>query len=345
MKKDWVLPLILGSIILIILSLSLFAYISKTNDEKNKLYLGDYIKENQLHVKGKLSRDTIPFYQKGNKSQPVTLHVAEGDEIEVGKPLFSYESSDSVQAQKVLELEIDNKLIEKDQKEGQLLEREQRLQNNNNNETLNAEINWLENEIRKIDNDLDILNIKSDELTNKIDRQTIKAPKKGKVLQINQQQLAKHTLVNQNEPIMIIGNEKIKIKGQVNRDTALQMKKDQVMKFKLDDKETEGKIISVKQKIDGERIYFEYEASVDVDDPYYVGQKIKGSIKHNTINNIWIPKSYVKEKKNKKKTEYYVQKVYGKDVNEEKVVVNGATKDALLITKGLTTIDELKKYE
>lgn len=336
MNRGWRLPVILSSIIVLLLLATAYAFLVKRDD---RLFIHDYICEQEIVVNGKIEQDKIKYFQRGNQSKPVMMHVKQGDHITKGQPLYSYEDHTLIAKETEFKLKVKSQLIALDQLEGEL-NMKQYAYNRTQDEYTQAEINWLANEYERQQNGLKILKVQADAANEAVTNLTITSQTNAEVLDINTEQLEQFTNKTQAQPILTIGHGVIYIKGEVDRVTFDRLNKALPVSIKLDSKTIDGKITALERKICDNDIHYEYKVSMPLH-RRYEGTRVKVHIKHNRPDAIWLHRDYVRCKKQQT---CYVQKYYGNDVNEERVSVKKQSGAHYLIIKGLSSADELKRY-
>ncbi|MGL6144933.1 MAG: hypothetical protein ACRC0D_00465, partial [Macrococcoides caseolyticum] len=100
-----------------------------------------------------------------------------------------------------------------------------------------------------------------------------------------------------------------------------------------------SELISLTRTVEHSTAKYYYKAAVEIDGSY-VGDVLTFKIYPNCKDHIWLHEDYI----NRKKHRYYVQKCYGNRVSEEIVQIKKQSGQYYLITKGLSSVDELKKY-
>lgn len=335
MKRRWLLPVVLSSIIVVLLIATVYAFL---NRQQETLFIDDYMKQHYLTVKGTIEQTRTPYFQRGNQPQSVILHVKQGDKVIKGQALFSYEDKSITANEKELSLKIDNQLIALNQIEGQLAVKQEAYEQSAS-PRIQAELNWLTNEYEKHKNELEILKTKESAASEAVDRLTITSDTKGKVSEVNKAQVQQYTNAEQKEPIVTIAAAETFITGVVDQETYKQLAKGMQFDFEIDGKSYKSKLTSLTRAVDNNTAKYYYKAVINIDEAH-VGDVLTFKIYPNDKDYIWLHKDYV----NRKKHTYYVQKCYGDKVNEEIVHVKKQAGEYYLITKGLSSVDELKKY-
>lgn len=352
MKRKWLWPLLLSLLILAIIAGSGIYMTYKTNQAKNTIYVDDYIKHQTIEIKGRVAQHHAVYYLKPGNKQPVKLHVKEGETVSAGNPLFTYTESSMADDHTELSLQLDNKRVEKEQIEGQIAAYEERLRTADLEETptIQAQINWLESEQTKAENNIGILEQKQKEMESKINEQTIKAGAAGIVLDIDDNQLQTFTANRQDKPIMTLSTGEQYFEGYADR-TEVELLAP-AMTFQTTDEEIKGGLTkvaltpsSVLSKKEKPEKSFLIEGKLNQLDGLYVGDDLTIEVHPSTKDRIWLPRKYVKEVEKNKKTQYVVQKIYGNDKKEEAITVERKAKAYYLVTKGLSAIDKLEAFE
>lgn len=335
MKRRWLLPVVLSSIIVVLLIATVYAFL---NRQEETLFIDDYMKQHYLTVKGTIEQTRTPYFQRGNQQQSVILHVKQGDNVIKGQALFSYEDKSITANEKELSLKVDNQLIALNQIEGQLAVKQEAYEQSAS-PLIQAELNWLTNEYEKHKNELEILKTKESAASEVVDRLTITSDTKGKVSEVNKAQVQQYTNAEQKAPIVTIAAAETFITGVVDQETYKQLAKGMQFDFEIDGKSYKSKLTSLTRAVDNHTAKYYYKAVINIDETH-VGDVLTFKIYPNDKDHIWLHKDYV----NRKKHIYYVQKCYGDKVNEEIVRVKKQAGEYYLITKGLSSVDELKKY-
>ncbi|MCU7557748.1 HlyD family efflux transporter periplasmic adaptor subunit [Macrococcus capreoli] len=363
MKQKWFLPIFLSLIVLALIIASGVILYMHQQDEKETIHIDERIKTHVLSLDGKVKQNLATYFQKGNQSEPVVMHVKLGDKVQKGDPLFTYNDKVLFSKEKETGLSLDNKMIEKEQVEGQIAAMEAMKQDatyNDKASEIDAQLNWLDSELTKAENNIDILKEKQKQISDQIDALTIKASIDGKVAQLNQQQIDKFSQKEQTEPILVLSDDAFFVEGNAKRDQIEFLETG--LKFdgqhKLNkEQEYSGAIDSFEQlsaNPDAKTQYFNYKGHLDSSEGLYVGDDMSVKVHLSYKKHIWLPERYVKKKlvthKNKQKLTtpektYYVRKVYGDQVNEEKVTVERIVNGQYLVTEGLTSIDAIKPFK
>ncbi|MGZ9849883.1 HlyD family efflux transporter periplasmic adaptor subunit [Macrococcus psychrotolerans] len=335
MKRRWLLPVVLSSIIVVLLIATAYAFLSRRQET---LFVDEYMKRYHLTVKGTIGQTRTPYFQRGNQSRPAILHVRQGDKVTKGQALFSYEDRSIAANEKELSLKIDNQLIAINQIEGQLAVKQEAFEQSAS-PRINAELNWLISEYEKHKNELEILKTKESAASEAVDQLTITSETTGIVSEINKEQLQQFTNAKQQFPIVTIAAAETFVTGEVDQKLYKQLEKGMQFDFEIDGKSYKSKLTSLTRTIEHSTAKYYYKAAVDIDEAY-VGEVLTFKIYPNVKDHIWLHKDYV----NRKKHTYYVQKCYGNRVNEEIIHVKKQSGQYYLVTKGLSSVDELKKY-
>lgn len=362
MKNKWFLPVTLALIVLGLVMASVIILYLNEQDKKQTIHIDERMKSHVLNLEGKVKQNLSTYFQRGDQEEPVLMHVELGDTVQKGDPLYTYTDETLFSEEKAIGLKLDNKMIEKDQVEGQIMALEMMESDASDGQLdeIEAQLNWLDSELSKAENNIDILKEKQEQISQKINDLTVKASSDGKVVQLNKAQIEKFSEDKQEQPIVVVSDELYFIEGTTSR---------KQIDFMENHLKTEAKRKSDNKKIyAGEITSFEsiarnpeagtqrflYQAALDNHKGLYVGDKMKVKIKLSYKDHIWLPEGYVKKKivthKNKKKlkhpeTEYYVNKVYGDQLNEEKVKVKRFANGQYLITDGLSSIDKIKAFK
>lgn len=335
MKRRWLLPVILISIIVVLLIATVYAFLSRRQET---LFIDEYMKRYHLTVKGTIAQTRTPYFQRGNQSRPVILHVRQGDKVTKGQALFSYEDSAIVANEKELSLKIDNQLIAMNQIEGQLAVKQEAFAQSAS-PRIDAELNWLISEYEKHKNELEILKTKESAASEAVDQLTITSETTGIVSDINKEQLQQFTNAKQQSPVVTIASPETFVTGEVDRELYKQLEKGMQFDFEIEGKSYKSELISLTRTIEHSTAKYYYKAAVEIDESY-IGEVLTFKIYPNGKDHIWLHEDYI----NRKKHRYYVQKCYGNRVSEEIVQIKKQSGQYYLITKGLSSVDELKKY-
>ncbi|MCE4957283.1 HlyD family efflux transporter periplasmic adaptor subunit [Macrococcoides caseolyticum] len=362
MKHKWFLPIALTLIVLGLLLACLIILYIHQQDKKHTIEIDDYYKQHVLELDGVVKQTLSPYYQKGDQKEPVLVHVKVGDTVQKGDPLYSYHNETLFSQEKAIGLQLDNKMLDKDQIEGQILAMET-MQNESSSEKkrkeIDAQLNWLDRELEKAENNIDILKEKQTQISARIEALTVKASRDGKVVKIDKAQIEKFTDKVQSKPVLTLSDDQFFVEGTINRKQIELMEKG--LKFDVihslnKDRTYQGEIESFDQIADlnNQTQSFLYQGSLNQSKGLYVGDEVKVNVHPSRKNHVWLPKEYVKEKiithKNKQKLktpekQYYVNKVYGDQLNEEKVTVKRSTNSYYLVTEGLSSIDVIKPFK
>lgn len=363
MKNKWFLPVILSLILLgIVLASGLFLYLNQ-QIKNNTIEIDKRIKTHVLQLDGKVTQNLSSYFQKGGQKTPILMHVKLWDTVQKGDPLFTYTDESLYSKEKEIGLTLDNKMIEKDQIEGQILAMEMMesdTSSTNNLDEVEAQLNWLDAELTKAENNIDILKEKQQQISAEIDDLTVKASTDGKVAKLDKAQIEKFSEKTQEKPILVVTDDKYFVEGTANRkqidflepDLKVEarhlMNKDNTYRGVIDAFET----IAVQPKAKSQR--FLYQAGLDNHKGLYVGDAMKVKVNLSYKDHVWIPEKYVKIKmithKDKKRLKtpekkYVVNKVYGKELNEEIVEVKRFVNGQYLVTDGLSSIDMIRAFK
>lgn len=363
MKNKWFLPVVLSLIVLaLVLASVIFLYLNE-QDKKNTIEIDERIKTHVLNVDGKVKQNLSNYFQEGEQKEAVQMHVELGDTVQKGDPLFTYNDEALFSKEKEVGLSLDNKMIEKNQIEGQILAMEMiqsDTSSQNKLDEIEAQLNWLDSELTKAENNIDILKEKQTRISGKIDDLTVKASTDGKVVKLDKAQIEKFSEKAQTKPILVVTDKKYFVEGTTSRkqvdfleeglkfDAKHVQNKDKLYNGTVDTYEQ----IAVNPESNTQR--FLYQGSLDHHKDLYVGDKMKVKIHLSYKDHIWLPERYVKKKlithKNKKKLahpvkEYHVNKIYGDQVNEEKVKVKRFANGQYLVVEGLSSIDAIKAFK
>ncbi|WP_414044018.1 HlyD family efflux transporter periplasmic adaptor subunit [Macrococcus sp. EM39E] len=362
-KNKWFLPVILSLIVLgIVLASVIFLYLNQ-QDKKNTIEIDKRIKTHVMSLDGKVKQNLSTYFQKGGQKEPVLMHVKLGDTVQKGDPLFTYTDETLFSKEKEIGLTLDNKMIEKDQIEGQILAMEMIESDTSTGSRLDeieAQLNWLDSELSKAENNIDILKEKQEQISSKIDELTVKASADGKVAKLNKAQIERFSENTQTVPILTLSDEKFFVEGTTSRkqidfleqdlkfEAKHKLNKDSIYHGVIDSFET----VAVKPEAKEQR--FLYQAGLDNHKGLYVGDKVKVKVNLSFKDHVWLPENYIKKKivthKDKKKLQtpekhYFVSKIYGDQLNEEKVTVKRHVNGQYLVTDGLSSIDAIRAFE
>jgi len=352
MKRKWLWPLLLTLLIFTLIVGSAIYMAYQSNQSKRTIYIDDYIKNQTIIIDGKVTQHQAAYYLKPAKNDPVKLHVKEGETVAAGNPLYTYRAAGQ-EGNTELSFQIDNKRVEKEQIEGQISAYEEQLSeaNSEQRDSIEAQINWLESELTKAENNISILEEKQKKQEDKLGALTIKASQAGIILDIDDNQLQSFTADRQDKPVLTIGIGKPYFEGYARRDEVELLSP--VMPFETtNDHPIKGSLTKValaphdelrdkSQDVQG----FLIEGSLNKSDGLYLGDRLSIVVHPSKKDYIWLPEEYVKKVMKNNKTEYYVKKVYGSDKSETKITVEREAKQYTLVTKGLSAIDKLESYK
>ncbi|GGB13272.1 efflux RND transporter periplasmic adaptor subunit [Macrococcus hajekii] len=353
MKSKWFWPLLLSLLIVLIVAGTGIYMAVKSNEAENTLYVDNYIKNQTLKIEGKVAQQQSAYYLKPGKKEAVKLHVKEGEVVQAGNPLFTYGENDKEDDQTELSLQLDNKRVEKEQIEGQIAAYKERLATAAPEEstTLQAQINWLESEQTKAENNISILEQQQKEIDNHIGEQTIKAGASGTILDIDNNQLQAFTANRQDKPVVTMGIDQPYFEGFAGRNQVELLAP--MLQFKTEsDQPVKGELTKVALTPQNELLTkekaednFLIEGQLDKTVGLYLGDKMTIIIHPSQKDHVWLPKKYVKKETKNNKTKYVVKKVYGSDKKDETVTVEREAAQYYLVTKGLSAIDKLHAFE
>lgn len=363
MKKKWFLPLVLSLIVLgLIIASGIFLYLNH-QEKKNTIEIDDRIKTHVLNLNGRVKQNLSTYYQNGSQKQPVQVHVKLGDTVQKGDPLFTYANEALFSKEKEVGLSLDNKMIDKDQIEGQIMAMEMMQNETSSDSKLNeieAQLNWLDSELTKAENNIDILKEKQQQISSKIENLTVKASTDGKVVKLNKAQIERFSDKRQQQPIIIVSDDKYFVEGTAGRKQIDFLEQDLKFDAKHElnkDKTYSGSIdayehIAIDPGAKEQR--FLYQGGLNQSKHLYVGDKMKVKVHLSYKNHVWLPERYIKKEvithKDKKKLaepehKYYVRKVYGDQLNEEKVTISRHVNGQYLVTEGLSTVDAIRAFK
>ncbi|TDM13013.1 efflux RND transporter periplasmic adaptor subunit [Macrococcus bovicus] len=352
MKRKWLWPLLLTLLIFAMIAGSAVYMAYQSHQAENTIYIDDFIKKQTIIIKGKVVQHQATYYLKPAKNDPVKVHVKEGEKVAAGNPLYTYREADQ-EGNTELSLQLDNKRVEKEQIEGQITAYEERLAEATSEESasIEAQINWLESELTKAENNISILEEKQKKQEDKVGALTIKASQAGTILDIDDDQLQSFTAVRQDKPVLTMSVGKPYFEGYARRSEVELLSP--VMPFEsTDDSPVKGSLTKValtprdelrgkSQGVQG----FLIEGRLDKTDGLYLGDRLSIAVHPSKKGHIWLPEKYVKKVMKADKPEYFVKKVYGSDKNEAKVMVEKEAEQYYLVTQGLSAIDKLEAYK
>ncbi|TDL98010.1 hypothetical protein ERX27_04865 [Macrococcus brunensis] len=352
MKRNWLWPLLLTLLIFALIVGSAIYMAYQSNQAKNTIYVDDFIKNQTIIIEGKVAQHQATYYLKPAKNDPVKVHVKEGETVAAGNPLYTYRAAGQ-EGNTELSLQIDNKRVEKEQIEGQISAYEERLSEATSEQSasIEAQINWLESELTKAENNISILEEKQKKQEDKLGALTIKASQAGTILDIDDDQLQSFTAIRQDKPVLTMSTGKPYFEGYARRGEVELLSP--VMPFETTgDQPVKGSLTKValtprdelrgkSQGVQG----FLIEGSLNKADGLYIGDRLSIAVHPSKKGHVWLPEQYVKKVMKNNKPEYYVKKVYGSDKSETKVTVEREAKQYVLVSKGLSAIDKLQAYK
>lgn len=361
-KHKWFLPIVLSLIILaLIIASAIFLYLN-AQDKKHTIEVDQRIKQHVLNLDGRVKQNLTTYFQKSEQKDAVQMHVKLGDTVQKGDPLFTYNDKALFSKEKEMGLKLDNKMIEKDQIEGQILALENAQQDAAETEKqaeIEAQLNWLDSELTKAENNIDILKEQQEQVSSKIDALTVKANTDGKVVKLDQAQIDKFSDKTQNKPILVISDDKYFVEGTTDRkeieflEQNLKLEAEQILHQNKVYNGTIDAFETLAVNPEAKSPRFVYRGGLEQHAGLYIGDKMKVKVHLSYKNHIWLPKEYVKKKLVTEKDgqklqqpekEFYVRKVYGDQLNEEKVKVQRYANGQYLITSGLSSIDVIKAF-
>lgn len=385
MKKNWFWPLVLILVIIGLLVIAGIYMAVKTFQSNNTLEIDQRIKQHTVTLDGKVTQKLGFYYLKPAQKEPVMMHVQLGEYVQKGDPLYTYVDEKLNNLEREIELQLDNKRVEKEQIEGQIVSYETARDNatkDSDIERIDAQLNWLNAELTKAENNVSIMEEKQKKISAQKDALTVKAGADGEVLNVDEEQLQRFTSNEQNKPVVTLGVEHLNVEGLAGRYAVLFMEpnlKVDVTAKDVSDTTYKGNIESVEKtpqshlqqgdieesltseaptteepsKGKKEVPQFKYTAILDRTNHLYDGDLVRVKVYLSYKNHIWLPKKFVQQKttvetrdgqKEKQRT-YYVNKVYGQEVKKEMVTVEKTSGGQYLVTKGLSTIDTLRSFK
>ncbi len=385
MKKNWFWPVVLILVILGLIIISGIYMALRAIDANNTIAIDERMKNHVITVEGEATQKLGFYYLKGKQKEPVLMHVQVGDAVQKGDPLFTYVDDKLNNEEAEIALRIDNKRIEKQQVEGQIAAYEdQRLEADlEDAATIDAQLNWLDSELSKAENNINILEEKQKKVVRKIDNLTIKAGADGDVLAVNDEQVQAFTSARQDQPVVTLSVDALHIDGVANRYEVQFLEPNLKLLAARDgsDKAYKGQLETISRTpvdhLDSGSLPKTPEAPVETTEEPSAeqpeqpsefkytaffeqsGQLMAGDTLHVKIypsfkNHIWLPERFVKKEvittENGQKlktavTKYYVQKVYGEEINKEAVTVKKHVDGQYLVTDGLSSIDKITVFD
>lgn len=372
MKNKWFKYGLIGIIAIGALIIGGAYIFLKSYEKSHTISIDDYLKQDVVKVKGTVKQNLGFYYLKGNQKKPVSLHVKMGEHVAKGDPLYTYVDDTLTTDEKSVSLELDNKRIEKEQIEGQIQSYEamQQSASENKRTEIEGQLNWLDSELTKAENNISILEEKQQAIAKKTENLTITADTDGVVAKIDEEQLHAYTSDEQLKPIIVISNDNFIVKGHAT-DEQIPFLEPQ-LKFdgniKRIDKNVKGQLSQVShvalsnldrgdlqlEKPKQVQHLYDIEGTFDKTEDLLDGETFNMKIYPSYKNHIWLPKQYVNEKRYTKdkqgkklakpEKKYFVQKIYGKETNEEEVTVEKVQSGRYLVTKGLSVVDSIRAY-
>ncbi|TDM07872.1 hypothetical protein [Macrococcus lamae] len=219
MKKNWFWPVVLIIVILGLIVISGIYMALRTINANNTLDIDERMKNHVITVDGTARQKLGFYYLTGSLKEPVLMHVQTGDTVQKDDPLFTYVDQKLNNEETEIELQLDNKRVEKEQVEGQIAAYEDRRLDADFEETatIDAQLNWLDSELTKADNNISILEEKQKKIVKKIDELTVKAGADGEVLAVDDEQVQAFTSDRQDQPVVTLSVDTLHIDGAANR--------------------------------------------------------------------------------------------------------------------------------
>ncbi|UTH14158.1 HlyD family efflux transporter periplasmic adaptor subunit [Macrococcus equipercicus] len=354
----------------------------------NTLDIDERMKNHVINTKAEARQKLGFYYLRASQKEPVLMHVQTGDKVQKGDPLFTYIDERLNNDETEVELQLDNRRVAKEQVRGQIAAYEDKKLTAaaRDTATINAQLNWLDSELTKAENNIDILKERQKRIVKQIDDLTVKAGADGTVLSVNEEQLQSFTSSSQYKPVVTLSMDALYIDGTANRydmqflEPNMKLKvtssavKGETFKGQLEtisktpvehlaegnlpvaasQPETEQPTTEQPETKKPEASEFQYSGFLNKADHLVDGDPLHVKVYPSYKNHIWLPERFVmkdvvtkeKDKKLKKPvTKYYVQKVYGKETNNELVVIKAHLGGQYLVTKGLSSIDKIKAFQ